>query len=71
MADYDSPWKEALDLFFEAFLGLFFPQAHADIDWDWPYKSLDKELQQIAPDSDTGRRYVDKLFEGAAVVPGD
>ena len=24
---------------------------------------LDKELQQIAPDSETGRRYVDKLFE--------
>jgi hypothetical protein len=63
MADYDSPWKEALDLFFEAFLDLFFPQAHADIDWNWPYKSLDKELQQIAPDSDAGRRYVDKLFE--------
>ncbi len=63
MADYDSPWKEALDVFFEAFLELFFPQAHADIDWSQPYKSLDKELQQIAPDSDAGRRYVDKLFE--------
>ena len=34
MADYDSPWKEALDVFFEAFLELFFPQAHADIDWN-------------------------------------
>ncbi len=63
MADYDSPWKEALDVFFEAFLELFFPQAHADIDWSQPYKSLDKELQQIAPDSDAGRRYVNKLFE--------
>jgi hypothetical protein len=63
MADYDSPWKEALDVFFEAFLKLFFPQAHADIDWSRPYQSLDKELQQIAPDSETGRRYVDKLFQ--------
>ena len=54
MADYDSPWKEALDFFFEAFLELFFPQAHADIDWRRPYRSLDKELQQIAPDSDAG-----------------
>ena len=63
MADYDSPWKEALDVFLEAFLEWFFLQAHADIDWSQPYKSLDKELQQIAPDSDAGRRYVDKLFE--------
>ncbi len=65
MADYDSPWKEALDVFFEAFLKLFFPRAHADIDWSRPYQSLDKELQQIAPDSETGRRYVDKLFQVA------
>ena len=33
MADYDSPWKEALDRYFEACLALFFPEAHADIDW--------------------------------------
>ncbi len=33
MADYDSPWKEALDRYFEAFLLFFFPQTHADIDW--------------------------------------
>ena len=24
MADYDSPWKEALELYFPAFLALFF-----------------------------------------------
>src|SRR5436305_396482 len=30
MADYDSPWKEALDRYFEAFLLFFFPHAHAD-----------------------------------------
>ena len=47
MSDFDSPWKEALDLFFEAFLELFFPQAHADIDWSQGWESLDKELQQI------------------------
>ncbi len=61
MSDYDSPWKEALDVFIEAFLELFFPQAHADIDWTRPCESLDKELQRIAPDAETGRRYVDKL----------
>ena len=61
MTDYDSPWKEALDFFFEAFLELFFPQAHADIDWSRGWESLDKELRQIDSDSESGRRYVDKL----------
>ena len=63
MADYDSPWKEALDFFFEPFLDLFFPAAHADIDWTRGYESLDKELQQIAPETEIGRRHVDKLIK--------
>jgi len=63
MADYDSPWKEALDFFFEPFLELFFPEAHADIDWTRECESLDKELQQIAPEAEIGRRYVDKLVK--------
>jgi hypothetical protein len=61
MIDYDSPWKEALDFFFEPFLKLFFPAAHADIDWSRGCESLEKELQQIAPEAEIGRRYVDKL----------
>jgi hypothetical protein len=63
MPDYDSPWKEALDIFVEAFLKLFFPEAHADIDWGRPYESLDKEFQRIAPEAEIGRRYVDKLVK--------
>src|SRR5947207_2860166 len=63
MSDYDSPWKEALDQFFEAFLGFFFPQAHADIDWSRGYESLDKELQQIVREAEHGRRVVDKLVK--------
>src|SRR5438132_4334642 len=59
--DYDSPWKEALDRFFEACLALFFPQVHADIDWKRGYEMLDKELQQITRTAKHGRRYVDKL----------
>jgi hypothetical protein len=63
MADFDSPWKEALDIFFEPFMQLFFPQAHAEIDWARGWESLDKELQKIAPEAETGRRYVDKLVK--------
>jgi hypothetical protein len=61
MSKYDSPWKEALDRYFERFLAFFFPQAHADIDWPRGYEFLDKELQQIAPEGDLGGRVVDKL----------
>lgn len=61
--DYDSPWKEALDRFFEAFLALLFPDAHAQIDWPRGYESLDKEFQQVVREAEVGRRYVDKLVK--------
>jgi hypothetical protein len=63
VSDYDSPWKEALDRYFELFLLFFFPQAHADIDWPRGYEALDKELQKIVPAAEQGRRYVDKLVK--------
>jgi hypothetical protein len=62
-ADYDNPWKEALEQYFEAFLALFFPDAHAVIDWSRPTESLDKELQQIVPEAEVGKRLADKLFK--------
>jgi hypothetical protein len=62
MSDYDSPWKEALELYFRAFLAFFFPAIHNDIDWSRGWESLDKELQQVAPEAAQGRRYVDKLL---------
>jgi hypothetical protein len=61
MADYDSPWKEALEFYFPAFLALFFPDIHADIDWSRPHEFLDKELQRLMPKGGRGRLYVDKL----------
>jgi hypothetical protein len=39
MSEYDSPWKEALDAYFEPFLAFFFPQAHASIDWGRGYEA--------------------------------
>jgi hypothetical protein len=61
--DFDSPWKEALDRYFEQCLALFFPQAHADIDWSRGHEMLDKELQPIVRQAEQGRRYVDKLVK--------
>lgn len=63
MSDFDSPWKEALELFFPAFLVFFFPRVHEAVDWSRGYEALDKELQQIVREAAVGRRYADKLFK--------
>jgi hypothetical protein len=61
--DYDSPWKEALDRYFEQCMAFFFSRAHAEIDWTRGYEMLDKELQPIVRQAKQGRRYVDKLVK--------
>jgi hypothetical protein len=63
VADHDSPWKEALDVYFQAFLLLPFPEVHAAIDWSRPVERLDKEFQQLMPRASRGRRTVDKLVK--------
>jgi hypothetical protein len=60
--DYDSPWKDALEVYITECLAFFFPRAAEDIDWSRGYHFLDKELQQVAPEAPTGRRTVDKLI---------
>jgi hypothetical protein len=63
----DSPWKEALEVYFNECLAFFFPKAAIDIDWKHGYQFLDKELQQVAPEAPTGRRTVDKLVKAASL----
>ncbi|MEB3830783.1 hypothetical protein [Phormidium sp. CCY1219] len=62
-ADYDRPWKEALSIYFESCLSFFFTPIHSHINWNQPYRSLDKELEELVRDSDIGTRFPDKLFE--------
>jgi len=62
-ANYDTPWKEALQQYFEPFLSFCFPKVHALIDWSQPPESLDKELEQIVRQADSGERIADKLFK--------
>jgi len=59
--DYDSPWKEVIELYFPRFLEFFFPLAYAEIDWTRPHEFLDQELQQLEPDAEIGKRLVDKV----------
>ncbi|MBD2356913.1 transposase [Tolypothrix sp. FACHB-123] len=59
--DYDSPWKEIIELYFPRFLEFFFTLAYDAIDWTRPYEFLDTELQQLEPNAEIGRRFVDKV----------
>ena len=61
--EFDSPWKDILQLYFEEFMLFFFPEAHAEIDWSRPPEFLDKELQQVIRDAELGKRVVDKLVK--------
>jgi hypothetical protein len=61
--DFDSPWKDMIELYFEQFLQFFFPEAHAGIDWRKGYQFLDKELRKLVRESEVGRRLVDKLVK--------
>lgn len=61
--EYDSPWKQILQLYFEEFMLFFFPQAHGEIDWIRQPEFLDKELEQVVRDAELGKRLADKLVK--------
>jgi hypothetical protein len=61
--DYDSPWEEAIEQYFEAFLAFFFPRVHRDIDWTKGYEFLNTELERVVRDATLGRRYADELVK--------
>jgi hypothetical protein len=59
--EYDGPWKEAIELFYEWFQKFFFPEAAAEIDWQRGWESLNKELQRILPEAAVGTWFSDAL----------
>ncbi|GAA6622351.1 cytosolic protein [Scytonema sp. NUACC26] len=61
--EFDSPWKDILQIYFEDFMRFFFPQAHGEVDWTHAPEFLDKELQQVMRDAKLGRRLADKLVK--------
>ncbi len=62
-AAFDSPWKRILDLYFEDFMALCWPEKHILIDWGKGYKMLDKELLKIDKNAAVSNKTVDKLIE--------
>jgi hypothetical protein len=61
--DYDSPWKDILETYFQSALELCFPQIARQINWGEGVQLLSKEFQKIVRRSELGRRSVDVLVQ--------
>ncbi len=60
---FDEGWKDAIEIYFEQFLQLLFPEIYKDIDFDKGYQFLDKEIEKVLKESLTGKRRADKLVK--------
>ena len=60
-ADQDSPWKRILRFNFQAAIEFLFTNVATEIDWNQPIEFLDREFQQLTPDSEIGKRFADQL----------
>jgi hypothetical protein len=54
--EFDSPWKEALEVYPHSILEFCFPEVAAAIDWNTKAEFLDKELQEVVRDADLGEQ---------------
>jgi len=62
-SEYDSGWKEAIEIYFKQFLPFFFPAIYGEVDLEKGYEFLDKELEKIVKTSMIGKRFADKLVK--------
>src|SRR4051812_14501862 len=69
--EFDGPWKSALEVGFDLFLGHFLADLYAILDWTEDYVAMDQELQKLMPESATSVRRVDKLFKAVHKDTGD
>ncbi len=60
-ADYDSPWKEFITVFFRQLIKLILHELYAMIDWKRRPQFVDAELRRLSPQSETGKLYPDRL----------
>ncbi len=59
----DTPWKNILTRFLQAFMEFCLPKVATSIDWSKGYTSLDKELRIISRQQAIGKRIADALFQ--------
>ncbi|MCP5107552.1 MAG: hypothetical protein GY950_29460, partial [bacterium] len=62
-SDYDSAWKDVIEMLFESFLEFFFIHIHRDIDFSRGIEILSHELRQTTPEGKVGKRYSDVLVK--------
>ena len=62
-SEFDTPWKQIMDLYFEQFVACCWPGKYHEIDWQHGYKMMDKELNKISRGAPVGNRIVDKLIK--------
>ena len=60
---FDTPWKNILNTYFQAFMEMCLPEIAKEIDWSKGYEPLDKELSTITKDAEIGKRLADKLMK--------
>ena len=63
MIGKDGLWKGIIEDLADDLLRFFFPEQVGLIDWERGIEFLDKELQQLFPESDGHDRHADKLFK--------
>ena len=59
--DYDGAWKELLDVYFQPFLQFCFPASAREVNRAKPVNFLDKELEEVVRDAESGKLRADKL----------
>lgn len=59
----DTAWKIIIEALFKDFVAFFLPDVFPHIDFSKPYEFLDKEFEELFPETKKGRRYVDKLVK--------
>ena len=60
---YDASWKDAMDALLPQMMELFYPEAHAEIDWSFPFVSLNTELRGLFAEGDPPDRRADGLYQ--------
>jgi tetrahydromethanopterin S-methyltransferase subunit G len=61
--EFDGPWKDILDIYFEQFIAYCWPSKYHEIDWRKGYKMREKELTKVTRQSEAGKKVADKLVE--------
>ncbi len=63
ITDHDALWKKILENLIEDFIAFFFPDLYPEIDFTRDIHFLDQELLKLFPESNSKKRYLDKLIK--------